>query len=171
MKLCSALIRRLFLILIVAGLTGCSAKDPDYGVNAQTPVQVEQDVRALFTELKSGDIEAAKAAGLIMLPSRWRAQDKQNDELNALAAQLKTETLTQIGTIKIASRWALVDSIMLNGKPFQAEKPWFFFFYAGHWAWVTPSVFKDPAITGMMDVRFDRLYQQWKADHHRASDQ
>ncbi|HQS01853.1 MAG: hypothetical protein B7Y07_00550 [Halothiobacillus sp. 24-54-40] len=170
MKNFSALIGGVFLIFIAAGLAGCSAKDPDFGVNAQTPVQVERDVRALFTELKSGDIEAAKAAGLIMLPSRWRAQGKQNEELNALAARLKTESLTQIGSIKIASRWALVDSISLDGKPFQAEKPWFFFFYAGHWAWVTPSAFKDPAISGMMDVRFDRLYQQWKADHGIASD-
>ncbi len=162
---------RLFLVFIVVVLTGCSSKDSDYGVNAQSPVQVERDIRALFAELKGGNIEAAKAAGLVMLPSRWRAQDKQNDELNALVAQLKTESLTQIGAIHIASRWALVDSIALDGKPFQADKPWFFFFYAGHWAWVTPSAFKDPAISGMMDARFDRLYQQWKAQHGIFSDQ
>jgi hypothetical protein len=160
----------LVLIFVAVGLIGCSSNDSDFGVNAQTQVQVERDVRALFAELKSGNIEAAQASGLIMLPSRWRAQSKQNDELNALAARLKTESLTQIGAIHIASRWALVDSIALDGKPFQAEKPWFFFFYAGHWAWVTPSAFKDPAISGMMDARFDRLYQQWQAEHGIVAD-
>jgi len=167
MKQDSRVSRRYVMRLLVAVpaaalLLGCSQKDH---TEAQGPAQVKADVQVLLDDLGKKGVTAAKASGRVFLPSRWRSQIKQDQDLQALADRLKTSPKIEIGPIKMASRWALVEYIKIDGKKFQPDKPWFFVFYARHWAWVSPGSFKDSAVSGMMDLRFDRLYRQWEIEH------
>ena len=159
--------RRFFMqqalaILAASVVAGCGQNDT---TSEQTPKEVEADIHALLDELRTKGVIAAKASGYVFLPSRWRAQNKQDEDLKSLEATLKKTPFTVIGPIKLAARWALVDYIEIGGEKYQPDKPWLFFYFAKKWAWVSPGEFKDPAIKGMMDLRFDRLYRQWEIEH------
>lgn len=128
--------RRFFLqqalaILAASMVVGCGQNDT---TREQTPKNVEVDIRALFDVLRAKGVVAAKASGYVLLPSRWRAQNKQDEDLKALEAALKKVPHIALGPIKLAARWALVDYIEIGDDKYLPDKPWLFFYYAKKWA-------------------------------------
>ncbi|MGD9888076.1 MAG: hypothetical protein AB7S56_02265 [Halothiobacillaceae bacterium] len=128
-------------------------------------------LREVIHGLAAGQVQLLIDNEKIFLPSRWRKQAKEMEELDALSksiAPMRGETV--LGKVSVLGRWALIESVHIGdalvGKK---DAPWFMFYFAGQWRWMPASILKDPAIEGMMDRNFDLLWGTWQAAHPNAT--
>ncbi len=155
-----------FLLAFVLGLSGCN--DRPQVLPQGTPEQQAEDVRArslmVLTMLAAGQGGELDERELVILPLRWRRNAQLQEEIAALGEHLKGREDFSLGEVRVRGRWALVDGVYAGGERVgPAEVPWFMVYFAGEWRWVPSSILKDPAVTGMMDRSFDRLYAEWQA--------
>jgi len=163
--------RRYFLGLSVLGLALSACGEKPQVLPQGTLQEQSEDVQRVMREVVSG-LAAGQARQLIdkemiFLPSRWRKQAKEMEELENLGKTIAAHSgEIELGKVSIQGRWALLDSVKmagtLIGKP---DAPWFLFYFAGQWRWMPASILKDPAIEGMMDRNFDLLWGTWQAAH------
>ncbi len=166
--------RRYFLGLGLLGmaLTACGEKPkvlPQGSLDEQK-ADIQGVLRAVIAGLGLGQAQQLIDAEKIFLPSRWRKQAKEIEELDALSKTIAAHPgEIALGNISVLGRWAIVDSVKagnhLLGTP---DAPWFMFYFAGQWRWMPASILKDPAIEGMMDINFDRLWGTWQAAHPKS---
>lgn len=157
-------------VLMMLGLTACG--EPPKVLPQGTAEQQAEDVRSatrrVVTALGAGQTRQMIEQGAIFQPLRWRKQAKAHEELDALSAALKGREGIELGEVTIAGRWALIDGVSVGGERVgPADVPWFMLYYSGRWSWVPSSILKDPAVEGMMDRKFDRLYGEWQAKQGR----
>lgn len=158
--------------MVVGALAGCGEPPnlfPQGSAEEQSQA-VRKVLDEVITGLRAGQSRALLDRELIFLPSRWRKQAKEFEELSKLSASLSSlQGEVRIGNVQLAGRWALVERVhvgeTLIGK---ADLPWFMFYFAGQWHWMPSSILKDPAIEGMMDRHFDALWATWQAQHQGA---
>lgn len=154
--------------VLALSVTGCG--EPPNVLPQGTVEQQVADVRGVAQQVVGG-LAAGQARALIdqeriFLPLRWRKQQKEFQELEALGEQLKGRKAIELGEIRVDGRWALVDSIVADGERIgPADAPWFMLYFGGQWRWLPSSIMKDQAVSGMMDSHFDRLWAAWQATH------
>lgn len=159
----------LFAVSLVAlsiGLTGCGDRPQvlPQGAVEQQVADVRERTLLVLSSLASGSGHDLVRQEVVFLPSRWRRHAQQLQEIAALEQALKGRDGFVLGDVQVRGRWALVDGVRVAGEPVgPAELPWFMVYYAGQWRWLPPSILKDPAVTGMMDSSFDRLFAEWQA--------
>ncbi len=163
--------RRYFLGLGVLSLALSACGEKPQVLPQGTLEEQTADVKRVMHEVISG-LAAGQARQLIdkemiFLPSRWRKQAKEMEELDNLGKAMAAHSgEIELGKVSIQGRWALLDSVKMGGtligKP---DAPWFLFYFAGQWRWMPASILKDPAIEGMMDRNFDLLWGAWQAAH------
>ncbi|GEM_PF-1996011 len=162
-----SLVSALLLGSVLAfSVTGCGERPKV--LPQGTPEQQAEDVRAqarhVVEALEAGRMKGLIEDGSIFLPLAWRKQQKENVELDALAAKLKGHEGLVIGEVQVAGRWALLDGVSLGGESLApADAPVFMLYYAGQWRWLPSSIMKDSTIVGVMDRNFDVLWAQWQA--------
>ena len=151
------------------GLVACGERPKvlPQGTPEEQAHAAEQSLREVIAGLAAGQVHQLIDEEKIFLPSRWRKQAKEMEELDALSKSIAAHSgETTLGTISVAGRWALVESVHISdtlvGKK---DAPWFMFYFAGQWRWMPAIILKDPAIEGMMDRNFDRLWGTWQATH------
>jgi hypothetical protein len=161
--------RFLGLGLMSLGLIACGEppKVLPQGTAEEQAADVQQVMRQVIGGLGAGQSHQLIDREVIFLPSRWRKQAKEMEELESLSKNIATQSgEIELGKVMVAGRWALLESVkvggVLIGKP---DTPWFMFYFAGQWRWMPASILKDPAIEGMMDRNFDRLWAAWQAEH------
>lgn len=163
--------RRLLPALLVCGvlafaISGCGERPKvlPQGTAEQQADDVLTVMHQVIQGLADGQAHELIVQKVIFLPSRWRRQQKEFQELDALGESLKGRETIVLGNVSVAGRWALIDGVMVGGKHLgSTDVPWFMFYYGGQWRWMPSSIMKDPAVEGMMDSNFDRLYAGWKA--------
>lgn len=163
--------RRRFLGLGVLSLGLIACGEPPKVLPQGTPEEQAEDVHQIMRQVVSG-LGVGQSQQLIdneviFLPSRWRRQIKQMEELESLSKSIAAQSgEIELGKVSTLGRWALLDSVKIGGVLLgKADAPWFLFYYAGKWRWMPVSILKDPAIEGMMDSNFDRLWGSWQAAH------
>ncbi|MEW6445229.1 MAG: hypothetical protein ACOZAQ_09025 [Pseudomonadota bacterium] len=155
--------------MVVLVTTGCGEAPPVMPKGA--PTEEAEAAREVLREVLAGVGEGRSKAliedGLIFLPSRWRRQAQEFKELDALSEKLKGRgDRIELGEARVGGRWAVVDFVRVDGELLgPAQAPWFLLYFGGRWRWMPISIMKDPAVTGMMDGSFDRVYEGWKAKH------
>jgi len=159
--------------LLSLGLVACGEKPkvlPQGSVAEQTS-DVAQAMRVVVSGLAAGKVQQLIDEEKIFLPSRWRKQAKEMEELEAMSKTLAAHTgEIELGKVNIEGRWALLESVKIGGELVgKKDAPWFMFYFAGQWRWMPASILKDPAIEGMMDRNFDRLWGTWQAAHPKAT--
>jgi len=168
--------RRRFLALIsvsVAGLlAGCG--EPPKVLPQGSSEQQAEDARNVLQQalrrLAAGETRAVVEQKLVFLPLRWRKQQKEFEEFEALSQQLQGCRSIVLGEAWIEGRWAMIDGVMCDGKRMGLpEAPWVILYFDGQWRWVPVSILKDQAVVGMMDGHFDRLWARWQATHPATS--
>ena len=165
--------RRRFIVMTaaIASLGGVACGERPKVLPQGTPEDQAKAVSARMQEvihgLRAGQVRQLIDAEAIFLPSRWRKQAKEMEELEALSKTLAAQTgEVELGKISIDGRWALIESVRIGGEVMgKKDAPWFMFYFAGQWRWMPISILKDPAIEGMMDRNFDRLWARWQAAH------
>ena len=166
----NSMLRR-FLALGLLGLALVACGEPPkvlpQGSAEEQANDVSQTMREVVSGLAAGQSRQLIDREKIFLPSRWRKQAKEMEELDALGKSMAAHSgEIELGKVSIQGRWALLDSVKMGGtligKP---DVPWFLFYFAGQWRWMPASILKDPAIEGMMDMNFDRLWGTWQAEH------
>jgi len=167
--------RRYFLGLGVLSLalSACGEKPqvlPQGSAEEQTQ-DVAHAMRLVVSGLAAGQSRQLIDKEMIFLPSRWRKQAKEMEELEALSKAIAAHPgEIELGKVSIDGRWALLDSVKMGGELIgNKDAPWFMFYFAGQWRWMPASILKDPAIEGMMDRNFDRLWGTWQAEHPKAT--
>lgn len=163
--------RRLVPVLLLCGvlasvMSGCGERPKvlPQGTAEQQAEDVRTVTRQVVQGLAAGQTHELIVREIIFLPSRWRKQQKEFQELESLGNTLKGRETIVLGEVSVAGRWALIDGVTAGGEHVgPADVPWFMFYYGGQWRWMPSSIMKDPAIEGMMDSNFDRLYAGWKA--------
>lgn len=161
--------RRVFVLgLMGAGVVGCEAP-PDVlpkGTPEQQAEAVRATLRRVVEGLAAGQERSLIEQGLIFLPLRWRRQQKEYQELEALGKQLAGRQALVLGEVHVAGRWALIEHVLADGERVgPADAPWFLLYFSGQWRWLPTSIMKDQAVVGMMDSHFDRLWAGWQAAH------
>ncbi|MGK0673926.1 MAG: hypothetical protein ABWU16_04615 [Halothiobacillaceae bacterium] len=162
--------RVLILGLIGAGLVGCEVP-PDVlpkGTAEEQAEAVRAVLRRVVEGLAAGQERSLMEQGLIFLPLRWRKQQKEYQELEALGRQLAGRQNLVLGEVRVDGRWALVEYVLADGERIgPSDAPWFLLYFSGQWRWLPASIMKDQAVVGMMDSHFDRLWAGWQASHRR----
>ncbi|HET19281.1 MAG TPA: hypothetical protein ENO16_01550 [Chromatiales bacterium] len=154
------------LVALSIGLTGCGDRPQvlPQGTVEQQLADVRERILLVLSSLASGNGRDLVQQEAVFLPSRWRRHAQQLQEIAALEEALKGRDGFVLGDLQVRGRWALVDGVRVDGEPVgPAELPWFMVYYAGEWRWLPSSILKDPAVTGMMDSSFDRLFAEWRA--------
>lgn len=127
---------------------------------------VHATLQRVLEGLASGQAHVLIDEERVFLPLRWRKQQKEYQELEALSQALAGKGSPTLGPVRISGRWALVDYVVVEGQRVGAANvPWFFLYYKGQWRWLPASIMKDQAVSGMMDSHFDRLWATWQAQH------
>lgn len=161
--------RFLGLGLLSLGLMACSEppKVLPQGSPEEQAKDVSQTMREVVSDLAAGQSRQLIDKEKIFLPSRWRKQAKEMEELDNLGKAIAAHPgEIELGKVSIRGRWALLDSVKIGGVLIgKADAPWFLFYFAGQWRWMPASILKDPAIEGMMDRNFDLLWGTWQAAH------
>ena len=164
--------RFLGLGLLSLGLIACGEppKVLPQGSAEEQAHDVSQTMREVVGGLAAGQSRQLIDKEKIFLPSRWRKQAKEMEELDNLGKAIAAHPgEIELGKVSIRGRWALLDSVKIGGVLIgKADAPWFLFYFAGQWRWMPASILKDPAIEGMMDRNFDLLWGTWQAAHPKA---
>jgi len=165
--------RFLGLGLLSLGLMACGEppKVLPQGSPEEQANDVSQTMREVVSGLAAGQFKQLIDKEKIFLPSRWRKQAKEMEELDNLGKAIAVHSgEIELGKVSIRGRWALLDSVKIGGVLVgKADAPWFLFYFAGQWRWMPASILKDPAIEGMMDRNFDLLWGTWQAAHPKAT--
>jgi len=155
--------------LLSLGLIACGEppKVLPQGSAEQQASDVSKVLREVVSGLGAGQSRQLIDKELIFLPSRWRKQAKEMEELETLGKTIAAHSgEIELGKVSIDGRWALIESVRIGGEMIgKKDAPWFMFYFAGQWRWMPISILKDPAIEGMMDRNFDRLWGSWQAAH------
>ena len=153
--------------LLSLGLMACGERPkvlPE-GSKEEQANDVALAMRNVLGGLVAGQVQPLIDNEHIFLPSRWRKQAKEMEELDALSksiAPMRGEIV--FGKINVLGRWALIESVHIgDARVGKKDAPWFMFYFAGQWRWMPASILKDPAIEGMMDRNFDLLWGTWQA--------
>ena len=151
------------------GLAACGERPKvlPQGTPEEQARAAEKSLREVVAGLAAGQVQQLIDNEKIFLPLRWRKQAREMEELKALSTSMAAQHgETTLGKVSVEGRWALVESVHIGdalvGKQ---DVPWFMFYFAGQWRWMPASILKDPAIEGMMDRNFDRLWGTWQANH------
>ena len=155
--------------LLSLGLIACGEppKVLPQGSAEQQASDVSKVLREVVSGLGAGQARQLIDKEMIFLPSRWRKQAKEMEELETLGKAIAAHSgEIELGKVSIDGRWALIESVSIGGESIgKKDAPWFMFYFAGQWRWMPISILKDPAIEGMMDRNFDRLWGSWQAAH------
>ncbi|OYY73795.1 MAG: hypothetical protein B7Y40_08060 [Gammaproteobacteria bacterium 28-57-27] len=167
--------RRVFVLGLLGlglGLAGCGEppKVLPQGTLEEQTAQVHTVMQQVIRGLGAGQSRQLIDKEMIFLPSRWRKQAKETEELESLSKSIAAQPgEIELGKVSVAGRWALLESVKVGGVLIgKQDVPWFLFYFAGQWRWMPASILKDPAIEGMMDRNFDRLWGTWQAAHPKA---
>jgi hypothetical protein len=161
--------RLLGLGLLSLGLIACGEppKVLPQGTLEEQTAQVHTVMRQVIRGLAAGQSQQLIEQEVIFLPSAWRKQAKEMEELKSLRESIAAQPgEIELGKVSVAGRWALLESVKVGGVLIgKQDVPWFLFYFAGQWRWMPASILKDPAIEGMMERNFDLLWGTWQAAH------
>jgi hypothetical protein len=161
--------RLLGLGLLSLGLIACGEppKVLPQGTLEEQTAQVHTVMQQVIRGLAAGQSQQLIEQEVIFLPSAWRKQAKEMEELKSLRESIAAQPgEIELGKVSVAGRWALLESVKVGGVLIgKQDVPWFLFYFAGQWRWMPASILKDPAIEGMMERNFDLLWGTWQAAH------
>lgn len=164
--------RRVFVLGLLGlglGLVACGEppKVLPQGTLEEQTAQVHTVMQQVIRGLAAGQSQQLIEQEVIFLPSAWRKQAKEMEELKSLRESIAAQPgEIELGKVSVAGRWALLESVKVGGVLIgKQDVPWFLFYFAGQWRWMPASILKDPAIEGMMERNFDLLWGTWQAAH------
>jgi hypothetical protein len=161
-----------FLMGSILVMSGCGEppKVLPQGSSEQQAEDARNVLQQVVSQLAAGETRAIIEQKRVFLPLRWRKQQKEFEELEALSRQLQGRQSIVLGEAWVEGRWAMIDGVIGDGERIGIPgAPWVMLYFDGQWRWLPISILKDQVVVGMMDSHFDRLWARWQATHPATS--